>query len=1213
MKKIQLIAFLLLIVFVLFSEKSYSGPAYPYPIKIEQPDGTTITIILQGDENISWAKTLDDYTLLYNNEGIYEYATRNQAGDLVPSGLKANDIIERTPAETTFLTTIQKNLSFSSTQISHLKQFIEMQKSIKSDKAFPTTGDRKLLCILIGFSDLEFTETNENFHNLFNQVGYGTYGSVKDYYAENSYGQFNLTVDVAGPYTASNTHAYYGGNDNSVTPVKKDVNVRELITEAVNLADADVNFADYDNDGDGKVDGIYVIYAGYNEAEGGGADCIWYHAWSIPTVTLDGVEISSYSCSAEYKDNSGSRISGIGNICHEFGHVMGAPDFYDIDKATGGSFSGTGRWDTMATGNFNGDRDCPAHYNPFIKYHYFGWVTPTTLSSQANITLLNSAQNSNSFYVYNTTTAGEFFIMENRQKVGFDRHLPGHGLLIYHAHKDLLTGAINTTHPQKFYPVCANAGTEPSSTPADYGDINSQHTPFPGTGNKTEFTDATVPSSKSWAGADTEKPIAFITEDNTAKTISLCFMGCPPVADFVADETNPCSGTIVNFSDLSEYSPTSWAWVFSPATVTFTGGTNAVSKNPKVIFNVAGSYTVSLTATNDYGSDIEVKTNYINVDAAPVVTAQPTDVNAQWGDDVSFTAAATGTPTPTVQWQLSTDEGSTFVDIEGGTGTTLNLSCIKLEMSGYQYQAVFTNKCGSDISNPAELFVTEKVVTAEIEIDPNPQQYSDLVDITISIANGYTCGEQAATDADIYIGSQFMGAVTFSPSGSDLTATLYDVALLEPTPFGTEPIGQMAPGDHNVTAVISGLNSNFDVQNPGAILAISCEDAEITYTGGEFFTANPNNGNFSAALAAFIVDANDNSRGEIRNASLTFTEDDASGAVLGIADIPVGLIDADNLQEGFVTTDINGTLNNAEKSGGGRIYQVWAEAGNYYCGDIGTPVTVTITMPGDDYVTGGGHILMTNASGLYPGLNNAGKRMNFGLVMKWNKSGKNLQGRVNVIYYGIDGYNYKIQSNAINSLHVQTVEEGDLTFNKATISTRATLRKLTPEGDIDLGGNLSLVITAWECTSENTGKFDRISVQLAGKGGSGILFTSNWYGGSTHAQTLKGGKVKVGMPHAKSGELVLVVPSLSDDSRVSVFPNPASGPVTFEVKLGKSSKATLDIYSMSGRLISRIFEGDIESGELRTIQYSESIPEGVYFYVLRTNELVKTGKFIRIH
>ena len=196
-------------------------------------------------------------------------------------------------------------------------------KSTEGQKAFPTTGNRKLICILIGFKDKAFTKTKTDFDNLFNQVGYnagGATGSVKDFYLENSYNQFNLTVDVAGPYTASQNMSYYGANDAS----GNDVRPRELVLEAINFADPTVNFANYDNDNDGTVDGVYIIYAGYGEEAGGGANAIWAHAWQISPVVRDGKTISKYSCSAELRGSSGTTITAIGVICHEFGHVLGA-------------------------------------------------------------------------------------------------------------------------------------------------------------------------------------------------------------------------------------------------------------------------------------------------------------------------------------------------------------------------------------------------------------------------------------------------------------------------------------------------------------------------------------------------------------------------------------------------------------------------------------------------------------------------------------------------------------------------------------------------------------------------------------------------------------------------------------------------------------------------------------------------------------------------
>ncbi len=142
--------------------------------------------------------------------------------------------------------------------------------------------------------------------------------------------------------------AYYGGNDGSGNDLKP----RELVAEAVTLADPTVNYVNFDNDLDGFVDGVYVIYAGYGEESGASANCIWAHAWSLATtLTKDGKKISKYSCSSELQGTSGSTITNIGVICHEFGHVLGAPDFYDTNYGTGGEYDGTGNWDLQAGGS----------------------------------------------------------------------------------------------------------------------------------------------------------------------------------------------------------------------------------------------------------------------------------------------------------------------------------------------------------------------------------------------------------------------------------------------------------------------------------------------------------------------------------------------------------------------------------------------------------------------------------------------------------------------------------------------------------------------------------------------------------------------------------------------------------------------------------------------------------------------------------------------
>ncbi|HOZ30248.1 MAG TPA: M6 family metalloprotease domain-containing protein, partial [Bacteroidales bacterium] len=590
-----------LLVGILIQLSANAVPAKPGIIEFSQPDGTSLKIYLHGDERIKWATSLDGYTLIYNSEGYYEYAELDVNYDLIPSGIVAKDIENRTVSENNYLSGVSKNLFYSPNQVLIMNQIWDIYDAEAKNgaKAFPTTGNRKLVCILIGFTDKAFVKTQADFNSLFNQVGYttgGATGSVKDYYLENSYNQFNLTVDVAGPYTAANNMAYYGANDGS----GNDLRPRELVTEAVTLADPAVNYADYDNDLNGTVDGVYVIYAGYGEEAGGPATAIWAHAWAIPTVVKDGKSISSYSCSAELRGNSGTNITRIGVICHEFGHVLGAPDYYDTDYATNGQYDGTGGWDMMAGGSWNNNGATPAHHNAYTKIYVYGWASAITISTDQNVALLNSVQNSESFYRYNTTTSNEYFLVENRQQIGFDSYIPGHGMLIYHVDGSYIASnsySINASSHQGMFPMAANASTTNGVMTGD-GAVSTSGCPWPGTSSKTTFTDATTPNSKSWASANTAKPITNITE--ASGIVQFCFISCPPAC-------TPPTTQATNFSatDIGDNQMTiGWTRGNGDNVLVVGRKASAVDANP-----VNG---ITYTADASFGAGMEIGTgNYV--------------------------------------------------------------------------------------------------------------------------------------------------------------------------------------------------------------------------------------------------------------------------------------------------------------------------------------------------------------------------------------------------------------------------------------------------------------------------------------------------------------------------------------------------------------------------------------------------------------------------
>lgn len=300
------------------------------------------------------------------------------------------------------------------------------------------SGEKKGIIILVNFADdVKFKDGNDNayFQLIANKENFQDdyfYGSVHDYFYKQSEGKFNLNFDVAGPYTLDHEMAYYGANSGG-----NDVHPAEMVIEACKQANKDVDFSQYDWDSDGEVDQVYVIYAGKSENEGGDDDTIWPHEWTLSSAkyygdgegpqTLDGVTIDTYACGSEL--NGQGAICGIGTICHEFSHCLGYPDYYDTDYSGG---QGMGYWDLMDSGSYNGGGYCPAGYTSYERWAA-GWIEPIELTTTTKVEYMKALQDEASAYIiYNDGNRNEFFLLENRQFIDWDRGLPGSGLLILH-------------------------------------------------------------------------------------------------------------------------------------------------------------------------------------------------------------------------------------------------------------------------------------------------------------------------------------------------------------------------------------------------------------------------------------------------------------------------------------------------------------------------------------------------------------------------------------------------------------------------------------------------------------------------------------------------------------------------------------------------------------------------------------------------------------
>ena len=316
-----------------------------------------------------------------------------------------------------------------------------MLRKAQANNAFQ--GTKKGLIILAQFTDSKFKSGHdlalyERIANDENYSGNNFRGSIKDYFKAQSHGQFELDFDVAGICQLQHPYAYYGKNNSQ----KEDVKPGEMVAEACLWAHKHgINFSKYDWNGDGEVDQVFVLYAGHGEASYKDANTIWPHMYYLSAsdygkpLSLDGVTVDTYACSSEL--NGDGNLDGIGTFCHEFSHCMGFPDLYDT--SSDGGWFGMGDFDLMCSGSYNGDSKCPAGYSAYEKAEC-GWLTLKDMTNIEQETSIVGVQpmsaDGDAYIIKNKGHEDEYYILENRQKTGWDSYLPASGLMITHVDYD---------------------------------------------------------------------------------------------------------------------------------------------------------------------------------------------------------------------------------------------------------------------------------------------------------------------------------------------------------------------------------------------------------------------------------------------------------------------------------------------------------------------------------------------------------------------------------------------------------------------------------------------------------------------------------------------------------------------------------------------------------------------------------------------------------
>ena len=505
------------------------------PVTITQSDGTRLTVYGHGDEYLSWHTTADGVLLVQKGYNYY-IATIDEEGNLTATTQLAHEAGVRSEAEEALVYAQNKDAFYNS--FASQKQFA-IQRSIgigsNSPAYFPHMGSPKALVVLVQFQDVKFVSTDPvaTFDNYLNGTEIEindilqsqNFGSVKKYFHDASGGQFAPQFDIKGPVTVSQNSAYYGADNGS----SKDVKLSEMLKEACELALSDITIPDYDANGDGKVDLVYFIYAGYSQSvAGNSANDIWPKS-GVTDLTINGTsQMVRYGINNELNYYPGKefttnkditkRINGIGLFCHEFSHTMGLPDLYPTVASAQIDNQAMEYWSLMDGGEYVNNGYTPTPYTPWEK-EVMGWQTLTAITMPQSYTL----NNGEAYKVEGDND--EYVILHNIQLTEWASKLLGHGLLVYRI--DYPATSVNISDAPNNFP----GNPAVTIVPADgklltsynvenleqYNLYATSHAgdPYPGTSNVTEIN--TIKLNKSTL----ERIFTNITETDGVITFTL--------------------------------------------------------------------------------------------------------------------------------------------------------------------------------------------------------------------------------------------------------------------------------------------------------------------------------------------------------------------------------------------------------------------------------------------------------------------------------------------------------------------------------------------------------------------------------------------------------------------------------------------------------------------------------------------------------------------
>ena len=620
MKRISMILMLLLSCAL----AAVAVPAKPGWHTLKQSDGTFLRVQAVGNAFNHALLTSDGLMVALGDDGDYYY-TSSLTG---MSKVLAHEPNQRSASERAFIVSQHSNLTMTHKEFKPIqgRPFFGVGGS-NADADVPSLGTRKVPIILVEYQDKKFKNTREQ---IIQAMLTGN-TSVQQYFKDQSNGKYDPDFEVFGIYTLSQDRQYYGGN----TSGGDDKGLGSMVTEACQMAAADgVSFNRFDTNSDNYCDVVIVIYAGVGEAQASYTvpSAIWPCNWNLQSASYYGmggngafrpngsnVYVNNFAVFNELHGSSDNTttIDGIGTFCHEFGHCLGLPDFYDTNY---GGHYGMGYWDIMDTGCYANDTYTPVGYSAYEK-NFMGWIDYVIPHPGTHYTLpiwnQKDEETDKALFIQSDINGNEYFIIENRRQQGWDSYLPGQGLLIHHITYSAERWSANTPNNQNIQLITIMPADNTLSTNNENGDTWPRN-------NKTEFTDNSTPAAKLNMTASGNitgnagylgKPVTemVINGDGTASFWYMKGAITDPTIQVSAENVN-CGATQVNSSVTKTFTVTGLA-LTNNITLTLNDSNGVFTVNPTVINSsnatngVTVTVTFSPTAVQNYTAELTLASN----------------------------------------------------------------------------------------------------------------------------------------------------------------------------------------------------------------------------------------------------------------------------------------------------------------------------------------------------------------------------------------------------------------------------------------------------------------------------------------------------------------------------------------------------------------------------------------------------------------------------